>query len=152
MRRENTFEIFGLDYMIDDNFKVWLIEVNTNPCLAISSSILARIIPSMIVKIFLFNNFIHYYYFSKTQENAFRIAIDPILTPPGIEDWPGNKRQYCPDGLVESNKFELIYDEFYEGYNLRNLMQSVDNKLSSIFYLYVFFYISKYLFNYLLLN
>lgn len=49
MRRENTFEIFGLDYMIDDNFKTWLIEVNTNPCLAISSSILSRIIPAMVV-------------------------------------------------------------------------------------------------------
>lgn len=27
------YELFGLDFMIDDNFKVWLIEANTNPCL-----------------------------------------------------------------------------------------------------------------------
>ena len=27
------FEIFGLDFLIDENFKVWLIEANTNPCL-----------------------------------------------------------------------------------------------------------------------
>jgi len=27
------FEIFGLDFMIDEDFKPWLIEVNTNPCL-----------------------------------------------------------------------------------------------------------------------
>ena len=28
-----TFEIFGLDFMIDEHFKPWLIEINTNPCL-----------------------------------------------------------------------------------------------------------------------
>lgn len=32
-RRVNNFEIFGLDFMIDSNYNVWLIEVNTNPCL-----------------------------------------------------------------------------------------------------------------------
>lgn len=30
-RLSNTFEIFGLDYMIDALFKVYLIEINTNP-------------------------------------------------------------------------------------------------------------------------
>jgi tubulin--tyrosine ligase len=32
-KHQNNFEIFGLDFMIDEDFKVWLIEVNTNPCL-----------------------------------------------------------------------------------------------------------------------
>ena len=30
---KNTFELFGLDFMIDSLGKLWLIEVNTNPCL-----------------------------------------------------------------------------------------------------------------------
>jgi hypothetical protein len=30
-RLNNTFEVFGLDFMIDTNFKVFLIEINTNP-------------------------------------------------------------------------------------------------------------------------
>ncbi len=55
--------------MLDDNFKAWLIEVNTNPCLELSSPLLARLIPSMV-------------------ENAFRIAVDPLFPPPNIEDWP----------------------------------------------------------------
>ena len=42
------YKIFGLDFMIDEDFKVYLIEINTNPCLEISSTILARIIPNMI--------------------------------------------------------------------------------------------------------
>ena len=34
--------------MIDDNFQVYLIEVNTNPCFEYSSTLLARLIPNMI--------------------------------------------------------------------------------------------------------
>ncbi len=45
-------EIFGLDFMIDENFKVWLIEVNTNPCLEVYCSVLAKIIPSLIENAF----------------------------------------------------------------------------------------------------
>ena len=30
-RLNNTFEVFGLDFMIDSNFNVFLIEINTNP-------------------------------------------------------------------------------------------------------------------------
>ena len=43
-----NLQIFGLDYMIDEEFNVMLIEVNTNPCLEISSNLLARLIPNMI--------------------------------------------------------------------------------------------------------
>lgn len=35
-RRVNTFEIYGYDFMFDDEFKVYLIEVNTNPCLELA--------------------------------------------------------------------------------------------------------------------
>ena len=34
--------------MLDEDFKVYLIEVNTNPCLELSSILLARLIPNMI--------------------------------------------------------------------------------------------------------
>ena len=47
-RRHNTFEIFGYDFMIDEDLKPWLIEVNTNPCLELSAPYLARLIPTMI--------------------------------------------------------------------------------------------------------
>jgi D-alanine-D-alanine ligase-like ATP-grasp enzyme len=30
---DGCFELFGVDFMIDDNFNVKLIEFNTNPCL-----------------------------------------------------------------------------------------------------------------------
>lgn len=29
--RKNTYEVFGYDFMIDENYKAWLIEVNSSP-------------------------------------------------------------------------------------------------------------------------
>ena len=46
------FEIFGYDLMIDSNLKMWLIEVNTNSCLALNSSWQAQIIPKMLQQTF----------------------------------------------------------------------------------------------------
>ena len=44
-KQQNNFEIFGMDFMIDSQFKPWLIEINTNPCYEISCPILGDIIP-----------------------------------------------------------------------------------------------------------
>ena len=61
-RVSNCFEIFGYDFMIDENFKVFLIEVNTNPCLEICCPLLARLISELL-------------------DNSFRIALDPLFQP-----------------------------------------------------------------------
>lgn len=47
-RKAFTFEVYGYDFMVDEDLNPWLIEVNTNPCLELSSPYLARLIPSMI--------------------------------------------------------------------------------------------------------
>jgi tubulin monoglycylase TTLL3/8 len=85
-RRLNCMEIFGYDFMIDRNFKPWLIEVNTNPCLELSSKYLNVIIPSML-------------------DNAFKIVLDCIFPAPIGEyiEFP------------QENRFELIFHEFVEG-------------------------------------
>jgi hypothetical protein len=46
--RKYSFEIFGYDFIIDASLRPWLIEVNTNPCLEESSSLLRVLIPRMI--------------------------------------------------------------------------------------------------------
>ena len=43
-RRQHGFEIYGYDFMIDEEFKVYLIEVNTNPCLETPCPLLSRIV------------------------------------------------------------------------------------------------------------
>lgn len=60
--RHHNLEIFGLDFIVDRSFKPWLLEINTNPCLELSSQLLGRLIPSMV-------------------ENALRISLDPVFPP-----------------------------------------------------------------------
>ena len=95
--------------MIDENFKVFLIEVNTNPCLELSSPLLARMIPSML-------------------ENAIRIAVDPIFPPP--EHFSQRKtvvHELCPE-----NKFSLIFDERIDGPELTEIFREKDNVIIEI--------------------
>ena len=46
--KKNTFEIFGYDFMIDEEIRPWLIEVNTNPCLEETSALLRQLLPRML--------------------------------------------------------------------------------------------------------
>lgn len=66
-RLSNSFEIFGYDFMLDEQFKVYLIEANTNPSLEICCPLLARIIPELL-------------------DNSMRIALDPVFQPSGLLD------------------------------------------------------------------
>jgi tubulin---tyrosine ligase len=47
-KRMNSFEIFGYDFMLDEMYNPWLLEINTNPCLALSGHYLALLIPLML--------------------------------------------------------------------------------------------------------
>jgi len=45
----NQFELFGYDFMISEDLSVYLIEVNTNPCLETEPcSLLQRLIPQVL--------------------------------------------------------------------------------------------------------
>lgn len=47
-RMKNNFEIIGLDFMVDREYKPWLIEANYNPCLEVNCLVLERIIPALL--------------------------------------------------------------------------------------------------------
>ena len=60
--RRFCFEILGYDFMIDNQLKPWLIEVNTNPALEESNGLLKQIVPRML-------------------DDAFKLTVDVIYPP-----------------------------------------------------------------------
>jgi hypothetical protein len=61
-KRKNCFELFGFDFLIDEDFRVWLIEVNTNPYLGIPNEYIKGVLPKMI-------------------DDLFDLVLDPIFDP-----------------------------------------------------------------------
>lgn len=100
-RKETTFEIYGYDFMLDEDFKLYLIEINTNPCLELPCPLLSTLIPHML-------------------DNSIRIALDPLFPPPfgyfASKKYPIG--ELCPE-----NKYELIFDELLEGDHLWELLK-----------------------------
>ena len=58
--RKFTFELYGYDFLIDSAFNVWLLEVNTNPCLDESSPHLQQVLPRLL-------------------DDAFKLTLDVIF-------------------------------------------------------------------------
>lgn len=83
-KRDHNFEVFGLDFMIDDQYKPFLIEINTNPCLELSSPLLTRLIPAMIENALRFISLIYlkivYRYYCSTTRKQCVASLQKTLT------------------------------------------------------------------------
>ena len=92
--RKNCFEIFGYDFMVDVELNPFLIEINTNPGLEISSPLIQKLVPRMI-------------------DDAFRLTIDiEYNTKYSKERYDNNGNYISPyhvDGYDDSEiAYELI--------------------------------------------
>ena len=87
--RKWTFEIFGYDFIIDNDLNPLLIEINSNPCLELSSNLLKSLIPRMI-------------------NDAFKLTID-IHFPNNSTVSDSNNKVYHVQGYSDTeNMFEEI--------------------------------------------
>ncbi len=59
-KRKYNFEIFGYDFILDSEFVVYLLEINTNPGLEESSPLICQLVPRMI-------------------DDAFRLTLDEMF-------------------------------------------------------------------------
>ena len=50
--RGNSHELFGYDFVVDDSFNVWLIEVNCSPSLEHSTPVTGRMVTGMVNDLF----------------------------------------------------------------------------------------------------
>ena len=96
--RKGSFEIFGYDFMLDEELNPYLIEINTNPGLEISSPLISKLIPRMI-------------------DDALRLTIDEVFGTIYSADRYGKDGFVSPfhvDGYSDNeNMFELIADLNY---------------------------------------
>lgn len=60
--RPNVFELFGFDFLLDEEFRVWLIECNYNPHLGVPNQYMKTLVPNMI-------------------DDMLKIVLDPVLKP-----------------------------------------------------------------------
>ena len=87
------FEIFGYDFIIDNNFKPWILEINNNPGLAISSPLIEKLIPRML-------------------DDVFRLTIDKVFETKYDSSWIKDGK-YCSKYKLdnfsdEENIFEFL--------------------------------------------
>ena len=88
--RKMCFEIFGYDFMFDEDYKPYLLEVNTNPGLEISSPLIKQLIPRMI-------------------DDAFKLTIDEVFILNEENRREMNKKPFPVDGYDNNeNLWELL--------------------------------------------
>ena len=60
--KTNVFELLGFDFLIDEDFRTWLIEVNTNPYLGTPNEAMQLLVPQMV-------------------NDVLKIVVDPVMPP-----------------------------------------------------------------------
>lgn len=76
--RQVSFEIFGYDFLIDEDFWTWLIEVNTNPYFGVPNDFIWKLLPEMV-------------------HEMLQIVVDPIYQPSKSFNFSNFELIYSPE-------------------------------------------------------
>ena len=93
------FEIFGYDFIIDSDFRPWILEINNNPGLGISSPVIQKLIPRMF-------------------DDALRLTLDKIFDT-----------KYSNDCFDENKNYKSKYklEGFNDNENIFEFMCNISN-------------------------
>ncbi len=89
--RRNCFELLGFDFMIDEDFRVWLIEINTNPYLGVPNKFIEGLLPKML-------------------NDMLSLTLDPCVKPANPAP-PTGILLFLDKRIEVDNQFELLYDD-----------------------------------------
>ena len=90
-----SFQIFGYDFIVDQKYNPWILEINDNPGIEISSELISHLIPRMI-------------------DDAIRLTVDKVFPTEYdkeviSEDGKNYVSKYHLDGFNdEENVFEFL--------------------------------------------
>lgn len=48
VKNSGNFELVGFDFLVDEDFRVWLLEINTNPYLGVPNEFIGKLLPRML--------------------------------------------------------------------------------------------------------
>lgn len=65
--RKGSYELFGFDFLIDEDYRIWLIEVNTNPHLGMPNNYMKQLLP-------------------KLMNDMCKLVLDPVYEPRNIPE------------------------------------------------------------------
>lgn len=93
-KRKDVFELFGYDFLIDEDFRIWLIEVNTNPYLGIPNEYIADLLPKML-------------------DDLVKITVDPVYPPKKVEERENDFELVYSDLKNVNKRRPFSYDLLY---------------------------------------
>jgi tubulin polyglutamylase TTLL1 len=89
MRHHSNFQILAFDYIIDENFNLWLLKIKDSPFPESNSPVIDRVVPNLI-------------------EQTLRFIVEPLLPP--RNHYPPLFRHRLPPDPLASLKFELFFE------------------------------------------
>ena len=103
--QKGCFEIFGYDFMFDVDLNPFLIEINTNPGLEISSPLISKLVPRMI-------------------DDAFRLTIDKVFDTEYAKD----RYRYNSDKNINEYISPFHVDGYDDSENMFKFLGSVTKR------------------------